>query len=270
MVTVPMVVDRPVDEARTLLQRNGLELEISEEREAPGVEEGIVIEQDPPSGEDVPIDSTVSVVVSGPGRELTMPDVVGRPADEMEAGLESMGLNVTIEETWSSELQGQVIAQEPEADATIRSGSTVTLTVSSGSDIALGANLDRKIILSGAVLQQRSLRPGEMLGVTLRWQATRTIDQSYAVFVHLIGPDGDLVAQDDRQPHLPTTEWLEGISIVDPHQITIPAGASSGRYQIRTGMYPAGQPGNRLPVVDPGSTTQESNSILVAEIDVTP
>lgn len=269
MVTVPTVVDRPVDEARTLLQRNGLELEISEEREAPGVEEGIVIEQDPPSGEDVLIDSTVSVVVSGPGRELTMPDVVGHPADEMEAGLESMGLNVTIEETWSSELQGQVIAQKPEADATIRSGSTVTLTVSSGSDIALDANLDRKIILSGAVLQQRSLRPGEILGITLRWEATRTIDQRYAVFVHLIGPDGDLVAQDDRQPHLPTTEWLEGISIVDPHQITIPVGALTGRYQIRAGMYPEGQPGNRLPVVDPGSTTHEANSILVAEIDVT-
>jgi serine/threonine protein kinase len=269
MVTVPRVVDRPVEEARTLLQRTGLELNISEEREAPGVEEGIVIEQDPPSGQDVPIDSTVSVVVSGPGRELTMPDVVGRPADEMEAGLQSMGLNVTIEETWSSEPEGQVVAQQPEADAAIRSGSTVTLTVSSGSEITLNANLDRQIILTGAVLRQRSLRTGEILGITLRWEATRTIGQRYVVFVHLIGPDGNLVAQDDRQPHLPTTEWFEGISIVDPHQITLPLGAPTGRYQIRTGMYPEGQPGNRLPVVDPGSTTQEANSILVAEIDVT-
>ena len=269
MVTVPSVVDRPVDEARSLLRRTGLELEISEQREASGVEEGIVIEQAPRSGEDAPIDSTVSVVVSGPGRELTMPDVTGRPADEMQSGLESLGLNVVIEETWSSDPEGQVVAQQPDAESQIRSGSTVTLTVSSGSEIALGANLDRQIILNGAVLQQRSLRAGEIFGITLRWEATRAIDRRYAVFVHLIGPDGNLIAQDDRQPNLTTSEWFEGINVVDPHQITVPSGAPTGLYQIRTGMYPEGQPANRLPVVDPGSTTQESNSILVAEIEVT-
>jgi len=269
MVTVPSVLDRPVDEARSLLQRTGLELEISEQREASGVEEGMVIEQDPPSGENVPLDSTVSVVVSGPGRELTMPDVMGRPVDEMQAGLESIGLNVVIEETWSSDPEGQVVGQQPDANSQIRSGSTVTLTVSSGSEITLNANLDRQIILSGAVLQQRSLRAGEIFGITLRWGATRNVDQRYSVFVHLIGPDGNLVAQDDRQPNLPTNEWFEGINVVDPHQITVPSGAPTGLYQIRTGMYPEGQPGNRLPVVDPGSTTQESNSILVAEIEVT-
>ncbi len=268
MVTVPRVMDRPVDEARRLLERNGLALDVVEEREALGVEEGIVIEQDPLSGEDVPIDSTVSVVVSGPGRELTMPDVVGRPAEEMEAGLESMGLEVVIEEAWSSDPEGQVVAQEPEAGSTIRSNSTVTLTVSSGSEITLDVNLDRRIILSGAVLEQRSLRPGGLLGITFRWRATEAIDQRYVVFVHLIGPDGNLVAQDDRQPHLPTTEWVVGMSIVDPHQLAVPSGAPVGRFEIRTGMYPEGQPGNRLSVVDPGATTHESNSILVAEIDV--
>jgi serine/threonine-protein kinase len=187
----------------------------------------------------------------------------------MRDGLESLGLNVVIEETWSADPEGQVVDQQPDADSQIRSGSTITLTVSSGSDIALNANLDRQIILNGAVLQQRSLRAGEILGITLRWEATRSIDRRYAVFVHLIGPDGNLVAQDDRQPNLPTNEWFEGISVVDPHQITVPSEAPTGRYQIRTGMYPEGQPGNRLPVVDPGSTTQESNSILVAEIEVT-
>ncbi|MFO7740795.1 MAG: Stk1 family PASTA domain-containing Ser/Thr kinase [Anaerolineae bacterium] len=269
MVAVPNVVDRPVDEARSLLQRSGLEMDVLEEREALGKEEGIVIEQAPPSGEEAPIDSVVSVVVSGPGRELTMPDVVGRPVDEMEAGLESMGLQIVIEETWSGSPEGHVVAQQPEAEMTIRSGSTVTLTVSTGSNISLGVNLDRKILLNGAVLHQGSVKPGGMIGVTLRWQATRALDQRYVVFVHLIGPDGNLVAQDDREPHLPTTEWLEGISFVDPHQVTVPAGTPSGRYQIRTGMYPAGRPNDRLPVVDPGSTTQEANSILVAEIDVT-
>jgi hypothetical protein len=96
------------------------------------------------------------------------------------------------------------------------------------------------------------------------------VDERYVVFVHLIGPDGSLVTQDDRQPHLHTTQWNPGIEIVDPHQLTIPAVASPGRYQLRTGMYPDGQPGSRLAVIDPGLTTEEANSILVVEIDLVP
>lgn len=268
MVTVPRIVDRPVDEARRLLRRSGLEIDITEEREEAGIEEGIVIEQDPPSGENVPIETAVSVVVSGPGRELTMPDVVGRSAEEMKGGLESMRLEVTVQDAWSSEPEGQVTAQQPEAGATVRAGDTVTLTVSSGSDVTLEVNLDQKIILTGAVLQQKSFRPGEILGVTLRWRALRRIDERYVVFVHLIDPNGNMINQDDRQPHLPTTQWNEGIEIVDPHQLTIPSGISSGRYQLRAGMYPDGRPNDRLPVVDAGGTTQESNSILILEIDV--
>ncbi len=268
VVTVPSVVDRPVDEARSLLLRTGLELIVLEEQEGVGVEEGMVMSQDPPAGAEVPIDSAVSVVVSGPGRELTMPDVVGHGVDEMQAGLESLGLAVSIQETWSGAPEGQVVAQQPQADATIRSGSTVTLTVSSGSDITLDVNLDRQVFLRSAVVQQRTLRPGRMLGIALRWEAMRPLDQRYIVFVHLIGPTGELVAQDDREPHLPTTEWMQGVAIVDPHQLTLPANAPSGRYQLRTGLYPVGQPVNRLPVVDPGFTTQEANSILVAEIEV--
>ncbi len=267
-VTVPSIVDRPMDEARRLLQRSGLEMDITEERESTGVEEGIVIEQDPPPGESVPVDTAVSVIVSGPGRAFTMPDVVGRPVEEMEAGLESMKLEVTTEDVWSTEPEGQVTAQQPEAGATIQAGDAVTLTVSSGSDIVLEANLDQKIMLQGAVLQQKAFRPGDILGLTLRWKALRPIDQRYVVFVHLIGPDGNLVNQEDRQPHLPTTHWTEGIEIVDPHQLTLPAGLPPGRYQLRTGMYPDGQPGNRVSVVDPGRTTEASNSLLVLEIDV--
>ena len=270
LVPVPSVLDRPVDEARSLLERSGLEMRIAEEQEALGVAEGIVIQQEPAAGEEVAIDSTVSVVVSGPGRELIMPDVVGYSAEEMREGLESMGLGVAIEETWSSAPEGQVVDQQPVAESTIRSGSTVTLTVSMGSDVRLDANLDDQIRLRSAVLQQRSVRAGRILGIALRWEAMRQLDQRYIVFVHLIGPNGDLVAQDDREPHLPTTDWVEGIPIVDPHQIAVPAGLASGMYQVRTGIYPVGQPANRLRVVDPGWTTHEQNSLLVAEIEVTP
>ncbi len=267
-VTVPRIVDRPVDEARNLLQRSGLELDITGERGAPGVEDGTVLEQDPPSGASVPSGDIVSVVVSGPGQELSMPDVVGFPAEDMKEGLESMNLEVAVEERWSSEPEGVVTGQQPEADSTVRVGETVTLTVSSGSTIALDANLDQKIILRSAVLQNRAFKPGQIIGLTLRWEPVRSIDQRYVIFVHLIGRDGNLVIQDDREPHVPTTGWNQGTEMVDPHQLTIPEATPSGTYQLRVGMYPVGQPGNRLRVVDPGHTEHDDNSLLVTEIDV--
>ena len=179
-----------------------------------------------------------------------------------------MNLEVTLEEVWSSEPEGLVTDQMPQADTTVHAGDHVTLTVSGGSDIPLEANLDEKVLLKGAVLEQNAFEQGEMLGITLRWQALTAIDQRYAVFIHIMGPDGTLVAQDDRQPHLPTTEWNRGIEIVDPHQLRIPQGAPAGDYQLRVGMYPDGEPGSRLPVVDPGRTEQSSNSILVVSFEV--
>jgi len=94
------------------------------------------------------------------------------------------------------------------------------------------------------------------------------------VFVHLIDPDaspGDsLVAQQDVEPSSPTTTWAPGEEIEDPHKVPIPAGRPAGRYQLRVGMYPQGQSGSRLPVVDAGSTTAESDSVLIAEIEIQP
>jgi len=268
LVAVPQITDRPTDEARRLLQRSGLEMTIGEEREAPGKGEGTVLEQNPAAAERVPIGTTVSIVIAGPGRELTMPDVTGRPAEEMRKGLESMNLEVTVEEVWSSGIEGIISSQEPQQGTTVRAGDRVTLTVSSGTDVVLEANLDDKILLKKAVFERNTFEPGEMLGVTLRWQALSAIEQRYTVFLHLLGPDGSLVAQDDRQPHLATTEWNRGVEIVDPHQLTIPPGAPVGEYDLRVGMYPVGQPSNRLPVVDPGRTEQASNSILVVAFGV--
>jgi len=268
LVNVPRITGRPAEEARRLLQRSGLEMDVVEEREAPGQDEDTVLEQQPAAGESLPPGDTVSVVVAGPGRELTMPDVTGRPADEMTEGLESMNLEVAVDQVWSSESEGLVTGQTPQPGVKVRAGERVTLTVSGGSSVVLDANFADRILLKEAVLEQNVFKPGEMLGVTLRWQALSAIEQRYAVFIHLIGPTGSLVAQDDRQPHLATTEWNRGVEIVDPHQLTVPPGSPTGEYQLRVGMYPAGQPGNRLPVVDAGRTEHNSNSLLVVTFKV--
>jgi serine/threonine protein kinase len=269
-ISVPDVVKMPIAEARRRVEQEGLRFVQSEERDAPGDERGVVLEQNPAPGALVPLDTEVSVVVSGPGRELTLPGVVGYPMEMAQNGLESDGLHVVVEKVWSTQPEGMVVAQEPERGKTIYAGDTVTLTVSGGVDIPilLQVNLADLIVLESAELRQETFQPGGVIAVTLRWHALRSTDTHYVVFVHLIGPDGHLVAQEDTEPISPTTSWVTGVGVPDPHQVSIPADQPAGQYQLRTGMYAQGQPGFRLPVVDAGLTTVESDSILIAEIEV--
>jgi hypothetical protein len=203
-----------------------------------------------------------------------MPDVLGYELQTVQEGLESSGLRVVVEKVWSTQPEGLVLSQVPEAGATVRVGDGVTLTVSGGVDILipLEVNLADLVMLKSAELRQKTFRPGSVVAVTLRWRALRSIDTNYRVFVHLQdsnGPHSAPVAHGDADPMIPTSRWRPGEEVVDPHQVKIPDDLPSGRYQLRVGMYVPGS-GNRLAVVDAGSTTAELDSILVAEIEVQP
>jgi serine/threonine protein kinase len=272
-IPVPSILGQSVEEAQRAVEQTGLLFVLREERYEAGVERGIVVEQNPAAGELVPLRTEVSVVVSSPGRELSMPEVVNYPLDLVRDGLESDGLSVVVDQVWSGQTKGMVLEQRPEPGATVHAGDTVTLTVSGGVEIPipLEVNLANLIVLDSAELRREKYRPGDVIAVTLRWRARQSIDTPFVVFVHLIGPDGQLAAQQDIEPINPTTSWEPGAgSIASPHQVIIPGGQAAGRYQLRVGMYPQGQPGYRLPVVDSGHTTVESDSILVAEIEIGP
>lgn len=271
LVSAPDIMGQKIDQAQRTVERAGLRFVLLEERDEPGTEGGIVLDQSPASGELVPLDTEISVVVSTTGRELKMPNVVDYPVEMIRDGLESDGLRVNVEEIWSTQTEGIVIAQNPEAETTIHVGDTVTLTVSGGVDIniPLNVNLNDQIILENAELRQETFQPGGVIAVTLRWRALCSIDAHYIVFVHLVAdPGAPAVAQQDVEPFTPTTGWVTGIEIVDPHQVPIPADLPAGQYQLRVGMYPQGQPNHQLPVIDTGLTSVESGRILVAEIEI--
>ncbi len=86
----------------------------------------------------------------------------------------------------------------------------------------------------------------------LHWQAIAPPDRDYTVFVHLIAPDGTIVAQDDAppgDPFCPTSLWLPGEVVLDGHPLAIPADLPPGSYRLLVGLYH--QPDNeRLPAVD--------------------
>ena len=60
--------------------------------------------------------------------------------------------------------------------------------------------------------------------MTLFWQALDQVDRSYTVFVHLLGPDSQVVAQQDTPPGggaSPTSSWVPGEYITDTYRLAV-------------------------------------------------
>ena len=94
---------------------------------------------------------------------------------------------------------------------------------------------------------------GRQAVLTLYWQASGTIGDSYSVFVHAIDADGRMVAQGDGPPEegeRATTEWPAGEVIEDVHQFSTPPGKP---LQVQIGLYRPTD-GWRLGVIGGGDT----------------
>jgi len=274
--TVPDVVGLFQAEAEDRLREAGFRVRILGSRQDETVPVSHVLQTDPPAGTQAPLGSVVGLIVSSGPPAAEVPRVVGLPAEEAERLLREAGFKVVRTEGWGGDvLPGRVVAQEPPAGASISRGSPITIVISTGPVIKIEANLGDQVELVEAELTRDTFRPGEMLQITLRWRARRPIDQDYVVFVHVTPPSGIPIAQQDSRPvggGFPTPAWTPGQLVNDVYRVTLPANATPGRYQIRVGMYPKGQPQihRRLPVVDPGRAEAALNSIIVKEIEIVP
>jgi serine/threonine-protein kinase len=273
---VPQLVGLPKQAAQEEAARANLGLVI-EERDDPNHPVPTVLEQNPPAGQTVNVASQVTLVISKQVPSSTVPDVLGFTLDEVREGLKSRGWMLATDTVWSSEPQGRIVEVDPAVGAELAGGGTLTLTLSSGSaePFPLEVNLNNTIFLESAELPSDRFSPGEKLPLTLRWRGLQPVADSYTVFLHLLGPGGVLIGQDDHEPRdgdvsHPTNSWIPGVVVADTHSVDIPPDAASGVYQVRTGMYLPSNESQRLPVLDAGRTSDQNNSILVKEIRVGP
>jgi 4-amino-4-deoxy-L-arabinose transferase-like glycosyltransferase len=99
--------------------------------------------------------------------------------------------------------------------------------------------------------------------ITLFWQPLQTIQPNLVVFVHILDPQGALVAQHDGVPdegRRPTPFWQPGIVVSDTHSVVLPSDLAPGEYTLSVGMYD--WPGlQRLHVVN-GPAAGEDHIIL--------
>ncbi len=110
----------------------------------------------------------------------------------------------------------------------------------------LAARFGDQLALLGYDLQSAEGR----WSLTLYWQATQPVENDYTVFVHLVGPDGQIWAQHDAAPgggFFPTSFWQRGDTVADTHELTLREGAPAGDYRLLVGLYRPDN-GTRLPV----------------------
>jgi len=113
-----------------------------------------------------------------------------------------------------------------------RTGTPLPVTVS--------ALFGDRIELTGAQLYPSTLRAGGTLCVELNWHTLKTLVDDYTVFIHLVDPNGQVVAQTDLQPQggfAPTSQWAAESTQVDRHGLILADNLPAGDYTVRLGLY---------------------------------
>jgi mannosyltransferase len=99
------------------------------------------------------------------------------------------------------------------------------------------------------------LRTGPTWEVNLWWESTGRLDEDYMVFVHLLEPDGRLVAQHDHiagADAYPTRAWQPGTRLRDRFFLNVPGEGCPGCV-LRAGLYTETY---RLPLLEGGDVVE--------------
>lgn len=127
-----------------------------------------------------------------------------------------------------------------------------------------------RLIRLGGYDAPTSAAPGQTLALRFYWEMLARAPIDYTVFVHLLDPSGERVAQAD-QPigsfEYGTSRLLPGEAARTDHALALPATLPPGRYTLAVGVYPSQGATDRLSVDGDGRGVA-ANAVRVAPIDV--
>jgi len=125
--------------------------------------------------------------------------------------------------------------------------------------------------LLGVTVTPERLIPGETVEVQACWEALNTIQQDYTVFVHLLGPENQIVAMRHTYPGLgkfPTSLWPVGKAFCDTYKLPVePDTDTPILYNLEVGLFNA-ETGGRLTATAPDGTPAKPP--IVAQVAVVP
>ncbi|MCB0242041.1 MAG: hypothetical protein KDI12_01445, partial [Anaerolineae bacterium] len=133
----------------------------------------------------------------------------------------------------------EILARLDESDA---SGLTPVLghSVTGSPATPTDAPISDDVRLLGYDVQPAGPQPGDSLHVDLYWQPSQPLDADVTSFVQLLASNDEKVAQSDHQPggvFYPSSMWQPGETLLDRHDLTIPANAAPGPYRLLVGLY---------------------------------
>jgi hypothetical protein len=135
------------------------------------------------------------------------------------------------------------------------------------------AHFGEHIVLQDYLWMTDAAASGDVIRLSLTWRmndATLPIATRYKVFVHVLNPQEQIVAQRDTEPMAelaPTTTWNPGEPIVDHHGIRLPTNLSPQALRVAVGLYDP-QTGARLPVRDEQGNLQPDGRLLLGKIEI--
>ncbi len=128
--------------------------------------------------------------------------------------------------------------------------------------------LGDEIALLGYSISSSEVEAGDILQLTLFWQASKPIEQRYKVFTHVLDGRSHIVGQRDAEPvggTRPTTTWQGGEVVADNYGVLVLPGTPPGEHQLEIGMYSL-ETGQRLSVSQDGEPL--GDRILLEPIEV--
>lgn len=134
-VVVPDVAGMPEAEAIAELRNAGLSVGARSTQFSDEIAEGLVIATDPPIGESLTPNATVSLIVSAGEQTAIVPSVVGLHESDAVFRLDGSGFEPLVVHEFSETVDaGRVISQDPAGNTRARVGAEVAIVVSEGAD----------------------------------------------------------------------------------------------------------------------------------------
>jgi hypothetical protein len=126
--------------------------------------------------------------------------------------------------------------------------------------------LEGNVALLGFDLGQTSAKAGQAVPVTLYWKAAAPVSRDWRVFVHLLGPDGQLWGQSDKwnPADFPTSRWPLDRYVRDEHAALLSTEAPAGQYRVVAGLWNPDS-GERLRVLGPDGQPTDVDGIVLTE-----
>ena len=132
-------VGMTINEALLDLANNGInESQVKQTQQESDKEAGTILSQTPSAGSSVtPGNTMINFVVSSGPNEVSVPDFTGMSKSEVQSAAKEAGLTVNFEEDYDTQVPaGQVIRSNPSAGEKVKKNSSVTVTLSKGSNLS--------------------------------------------------------------------------------------------------------------------------------------